>query len=396
MKVLSPGARSAILACALGASVAATGAGSAAADPGATGHRSAARQAAGTERTASPTPLLAYYYLWFNHRSWNRAKIDYPLAGRYSSDDASVVRHQIQQAKSAGIDGFIVSWKDTPANDQRLRLLMTVAGQQHFKLAMIYQGLDFYRRPLPVAEVAADFSTFRDRYASNPVFFRLDGKPLTIWSGTWAFSRAEVARVTSAVRPGMLVLSTEKSVAGFRSVAGVTDGDAYYWSSVNPASNRRYASKLDAMSRAVHHAGEYWIAPFAPGFNARLVGGTEVVPRDHGQTLRTEYSTAVRSSPDVLGLISWNEFSENTYVEPSVHYGYQALTALRQLRGSAAPQPSGPGAPSETGNTGPGGKTAAGGGWPGVLRVCGLALALIAVLGGLGYLRRRGAGRQST
>ena len=37
---------------------------------------------------------------------------------------------------------------------------MTVAAQEHFKLAMIYQGLDFDRQPLPVAEVAADFKTF--------------------------------------------------------------------------------------------------------------------------------------------------------------------------------------------------------------------------------------------
>ena len=28
-----------------------------------------------------------------------------------------------------------------------------------------------------------------------------------------------------------------------------------------------------------------------------------------------------RSSPDVLGLISWNEFSENTHVEPSEQFG---------------------------------------------------------------------------
>ena len=143
-----------------------------------------AGQPAVSLRVTSPTPVLAYYYLWFNHSSWNRAKKDYPLIGTYSSGDPSVMRHQIRQAKSAGIDGFIVSWKNTSLNNQRLRLLMTVASQQHFKLAMIYQGLNFYRHPLPVSEVAADFTTFRDKFASDPVFLRLNGKPLTIWSGT--------------------------------------------------------------------------------------------------------------------------------------------------------------------------------------------------------------------
>ena len=59
---------------------------------------------------ASPaTPLFAYYYIWFSRSSWSRAKKDLPLIGGYSSSDPAVLRHQIQQAKSAGIGGFIVS-----------------------------------------------------------------------------------------------------------------------------------------------------------------------------------------------------------------------------------------------------------------------------------------------
>ena len=52
---------------------------------------------ASAEPVASPTPLLAYYYLWFNHDSWNRAKIDYPLIGRYASNEASVMRSQVAE-----------------------------------------------------------------------------------------------------------------------------------------------------------------------------------------------------------------------------------------------------------------------------------------------------------
>lgn len=276
-------------------------------------------------------PLFAYYYQWFVPNSWDRAKTDLPALGLYSSEDPWVMRKHIQQAKAAGITGFIVSWKDTPTNTRRLRTLMTVAAEERFSLSMIYQGLDFYRKPLPVARVAADFVTFAKQFAGNPVFARLGGKPLTIFSGTWAYSHADVARVTSAVRPGMLVLSTEKSVEGYRRLADVTDGDAYYWSSVNPATNPTYPTKLKEMSDAVHADGKYWLAPFAPGFDARLVGGTKEVPRNDGSTLRTQYATALRSSPDALGLISWNEFSENSHVEPSRRYGREALATLADV-----------------------------------------------------------------
>ncbi|MFZ0158788.1 MAG: endo-1,3-alpha-glucanase family glycosylhydrolase [Kineosporiaceae bacterium] len=284
-------------------------------------------------------PLLAFYYTWFDAGSWNRAKTDFPELGRYTSDDPAVMRQHIEWAKSAGIEGFIVSWKDTTTNNRRLRLLMSVARELDFKLAMIYQGLDFQRKPLPAATVAADFVTFRDSFAADPVFLRVDGKPLTIWSGTWEFTHDQVAQVTGPVRPSLLVLNTEKSVEGYQRIADVSDGDAYYWSSVNPETNTNYAGKLVAMSAAIHARGQYWIAPFAPGFDARLVGGEKVVERRDGRTLRVEYSAAMASAPDALGLISWNEWSENSYVEPSRKYGHTELQILRELRASAVPVP---------------------------------------------------------
>jgi Glycosyl hydrolase family 71 len=348
-----------------------------------------APRAASAPRQARPassaTPLFAYYYIWFSRSSWSRAKKDLPLIGGYSSSDPAVLRHQIQQAKSAGIGGFIVSWKDTPLNDVRLRLLMTVAAKEHFKLAMIYQGLDFYRHPLPTSKVAADFVKFRDEFASSPVFFRVKGKPLTIWSGTWAFSYDQVAQVTRAVRPSMLVLCTEKNVAGFTRLASITDGDAYYWSSVNPSTQTGYQAKLDRMSQAVHHDGKYWIAPLAPGFDARMVGGQHIVPRNKGQTLRAEYAAAVGSAPNMLGLISWNEFSENSYVEPSKHYGYQSLDVLRQLDGTPALKPGSPtSSPAPTLSP-----------WPNVVRLSAFALTLVIAVGLLSYARRRHSHRQS-
>jgi len=137
------------------------------------------------------------------------------------------------------------------------------------------------------------------------------------------------------------------------------------------------------MSNAIHHAGKYWIAPFAPGFDARLVGGLSVVPRNDGQTLRTEYATAANSAPDVFGLISWNEFSENTYVEPSVHYGSFYLRLVSELRSTAVSSESGTpryvAVPAANGS--------------GVLRLVAFAIALVGVVALASYARRRAARR---
>ncbi|WP_159026426.1 endo-1,3-alpha-glucanase family glycosylhydrolase [Streptomyces vietnamensis] len=297
------------------------------------GPRPAAASVAGD---ATRPPLLAYYYQWFNAGSWQRAKTDLPLAGPYSSDDTQVIDRQITEAKSAGIDGFIVGWKQGAVNDRRLRKLVDAAEARNFKVAMIYQSLDFHRRPLPVAQVAADFRYFRDQFAASPALLRVAGRPLTVWSGTWSYTHDDVARVTSAVRGELRVLATEKNVDGYRRIADVTDGDAYYWSSADPETTPGYADKLQEMARAVHADHKIWIAPCAPGFDAQLVGGTKPVPRRDGATLSAEYTAALRSSPDAVGLISWNEFSENTHVEPSHDHGDRYLQVLRDLRGVQA------------------------------------------------------------
>jgi phospholipase C len=284
-----------------------------------------------------PDPLFAYYYIWFNAGSWNRAKIDYPLLGRYSSDEREVMRTHVEWAKRAGIDGFIVSWKSTPVLNRRLRRLAEVAEAERFKLLVIYQGLDFEREPLPAARVAHDLDVFEHRFAQRRPF-QVFAKPLVIWSGTPRFTRAQLASVTERARRKLLVLASERNVAGYRRVAGVVDGNAYYWGSVDPATYPGYAEKLATMGDAIHSRGGLWIAPAAPGFDARLVGGRSVVDRRDGATLRTQLDAATGSSPDAIGLISWNEFSENTHVEPSQRYGSRYLDVVADVRGARLPQ----------------------------------------------------------
>ena len=282
----------------------------------------------------NPVPNMAYYYIWYAETSWDRAKSDYPQLGRYSSDDRSVMEQHVKWAKEASIKGFIVSWKSTLLLNRRLEMLMDVAAKANFSLWIIYQGLDFERNPLPVTQIDHDFEYFVKNYASSPVFKMYD-KPVVIWSGTWEFSPAEVNQVTSGYRKDLYILASERNVDGYKSLASSVDGDAYYWSSVDPVNQTGYQKKLNEMSAAVHANKGLWIAPAAPGFDARLLDGKRLIERDNGKTFRLELNAAMRSSPDAIGIISWNEFSENSHIEPSVNYGTTALEVLSNGHTSA-------------------------------------------------------------
>lgn len=283
-----------------------------------------------TEAPVNGTPVLAYYYIWFDTQSWDRAKTDYPLLGRYSSDNAAVMRQHIRWAKEAGLSGFIVSWKGTDKLNRRLDQLVEIAEQEDFKLAIIYESLDFERNPLPVEQVDADLNYFVNRYADHPVF-DLFGKPVVIWAGTWEFSLKEIQSVVQDKREHVFILASEKNVKGYQRLAKLVDGDAYYWSSVNPDTHPGYPEKLVTMGEAVHANGGLWIAPAAPGFDSRLLGGTTVIDRKAGETLQTEMEAALQSAPDAIGLISWNEFSENSHIEPSKKYDSQYLKVLTEM-----------------------------------------------------------------
>ncbi|WP_133255699.1 endo-1,3-alpha-glucanase family glycosylhydrolase, partial [Micromonospora globispora] len=294
-------------------------------------HADAGRGGTSPHPSAAPVPVLAYYYIWFNPTSWNRAKIDYPLLGHYSSDDVEIMRRHIRMAKTAGINGFLVSWKHTPQLDERLAKLVEVAREEKFRLGIVYQGLDFSRTPLAFDTVRTDLSFFASRYATEPVF-DIFGRPLVIWTGSDRFTAAQIEETVGGVRGKLLVLGNAKNLEDVESSHGVLDGQAYYWSSVDPVAGTS-AAKLTAMSRAVHQRGGLWIAPVTPGFDARLVGGKREVPRRNGDTLRASFAAARLSEPDAIGVISWNEFSENTHIEPSERFGSTDINVLADLLG---------------------------------------------------------------
>jgi len=279
----------------------------------------------------APIPVLAYYYIWFDPSSWKRAKTDLPMLGAYSMNDEQVMQQHVRWAKQAGIDGFIVSWKRTETLNRRLQKLVKIANQEQFKLLLIYQGLDFYRNPLPADRIATDLDYALQTYAHDPAF-NMFGRPVIIWSGTWKFSYDQIAGVTASRRDRALILASERNTEAYQRIADIVDGNAYYWSSVDPTTFPGYQQKLDQMSQAVHANRGLWIAPAAPGFDARLIGGTRIVDRKNGATLRQQMDAALQSAPDAVGIISWNEFSEHSYVEPSQQYGRRYLDVLAELR----------------------------------------------------------------
>ncbi|HZZ16754.1 MAG TPA: hypothetical protein VFE08_12405, partial [Candidatus Sulfotelmatobacter sp.] len=76
--------------------------------------------------------LLAVYMPWFG----DHVHMDVG----YSSEDSTVLRKQIQQARRMGVEAFIVDWygESRPYSDHNFALLQAAASENHFQVALLY------------------------------------------------------------------------------------------------------------------------------------------------------------------------------------------------------------------------------------------------------------------
>ncbi len=329
-------------------------------------------------------PLFVHYYLWWDSAHWKSkvgttyaattqaslpatlaangctgstrytgdTLLDVPAApSLYSQDDSRTFVRHVQEASAAGIDGFVVSWSGsgtaaqtaaTTTFSRRLAMLVSavaahnaVAGARPFKLMIGYQGLNNSRSARTTAAVANDLAYFVRAYASSPVF-RVPAygtKPVVMFLDSRKFSVPALHAIIDPLHRRVTFVGDEHGLTDWnRGASAVFDGDGWYWSSQNPYTNPGSFEQLRALSGTLHAEHKLWFSPLAAGYNKSNFGlAGSCVPRNGTQTLRMLYSGNATSNPDGWMLISWNEFLENTYIEPSLRYGAADLVAIRQL-----------------------------------------------------------------
>jgi hypothetical protein len=269
--------------------------------------------------------------------------VDVPSEGLYDQADAATFERHVALADGAGLKGFLADWQgtgltgQTPASsgyDSRLDLLVHAvdaydAGHQaSFGLGLAYAAFGDYTRP--AASIIADLKYFYGRYGSDRAFAnRYSSKPIVMWLNSRKFSPATVRAVSAAVRPFVYLLGDE-TAASWKNDGPYLDGTSYYWSTQDPWNNPRAASTVVQIAAEVHADGKRWFAPFIAGYDKQMLGGTCVARRGTA-TLAALWKMNGASNPDGWFGISWNEFVENTYLEPSKRYGSTYLDALAAL-----------------------------------------------------------------
>jgi len=287
--------------------------------------------------------VLAYFYGWFNSGQWSSPELVDRPAEPYDSANGDVMARQISQAKSAGIDGFVMSWfgPDEPYTTGVFSGLLGQAAAQGFMAGVdIDMGQDFMSTP-ESAQNAVSFAV--NQLASNPAYLRYNGKPVIFFWKQQRFTVQQWADIRAAVDPNHTTLWIAEGAA--LEYVGVFDGLNLYniaWSGSPGGTNATWSNRTQK-------AGGYFVATAMPGFDESRRGLDRepvVRARGDGYYFRLSFQGAVNSNPHMIIITSWNEFFENSHIEPSANYGTFYLDLARDLISSYKATGSVPTAPA--------------------------------------------------
>jgi hypothetical protein len=317
-------------------------------------------------------PVFAFYYLWWSATHWHdKLGPEYPYAADplplpaslpadecpprslyaddqltdvpaqlWSQDDPGQIEADEREAVAAGLTGFAVNWAGGGTYDGRLAEAFRAANELRaegvpFSLVLSYKAS---ATVLPLSTIVADLTYYRDTYASNPAQYLLGGRPVVIFQGSRKYGDAVLAAVDEAFGDTFRIIGDETPDTYTPERGAYMYGVSYYWSTQDPYGNPESFEQLEDFARAVRAtprntdgSRKVWWAPFTPGYDSVLLGGTTCIPRDGGETMRRLFEGNGATHPDGWTLISWNEYAEGTYVDPMQRYGDRYLHVLAQV-----------------------------------------------------------------
>ncbi len=302
----------------------------------------------------------AYWYPWYGSggRHWQEGYRGTPLLGEYDSADPDVIRQQIAWASDYGVDFFATSWWGQDSYEDAVTrgpFLEGLAGQE-LRFAILYEapgllGMDGGKIPVDDPGVRQrltdDFTYLAQVYFDHPGYLRIDDRPVVFIYLTRAFVgnvREALSEIRAAVKaesdidpfivgdevywqsPTRLRLGPYDGVTAYNmhtSVPGIADGFA-----------AKVGDQYSVWASAAAREDIAFVPDVIPGFDDTAVrpeAGHPTIPRSPELFAeQLEDALVLASGPARMVMItSWNEWHEDTSIEPGDSFGFDYLEILR-------------------------------------------------------------------
>ncbi len=294
--------------------------------------------------TISHPQVLAFYYPWYSHNSQNsrhwkdvnskqqtiRSSHEYPLLGPYNSLSQTVIDQHFQWAQEAGIHGFIVSWWGINSfEDKVVPKLIISANKYQMSLSIYYEKIS---EPVSEKNVIKDICYVYHQYIrNNSTWLTINGHPsLFIYQRPLKQLHSQEPHLWQNLLKKInhhLGCQLHMSIDGLKSQYLSSFDSIHTYNILSKPIQKKVSTKKETLS-VVRNQYQYWkhqcqrvqkpvIMTIMPGYNDTSVR----TPGDklHYQNLYEDlWKMSLSFQPDIILITSWNEWHENTQIEPSL------------------------------------------------------------------------------
>lgn len=269
------------------------------------------------------------------------ASILYPRIGPYDSGSRAVIRYHLATMKAAGISAVSSLWYGPGSNtDTRVPMLLDEAQKLQMRVFICYEEkLNFqgYRHPATrqqaVDSAANDLSYILRTYSQHPAYLRRNDVPIIQQFNGYGkdpvvgdrnYTPQEWQTIFARLPGKVEYLRQNLDESYYPTIQA-----AYVW--WDPGKWPRQFADRAAVLRDQGRL-DFFMAMVCPGFNDTGVWGWGDGPRvSKGYGLDVLDGTtqqALRQNPELVQLVTWNDFNEGTCFEPTVQYGTRFLETL--------------------------------------------------------------------
>ncbi|TDA37635.1 MAG: hypothetical protein DSO07_12385 [Thermoproteota archaeon] len=299
---------------------------------------------------------------------WQTGKIpdDYPLLGKYDAADEIVQWKHVDWAGYAGISVFYIdagAWEDWKINGKEGNIMKGLM-DKGMKCAFFWEpwGNYFDKGTNPnVPEWAIDLTYPKNKYnfvnqlsiiltshlVNHSNYFKFNGRPVIFLYDAAAFIRETDAflELRNRIKDNVLFYGdTLLKIPGLPEYSKwyfkLKDFSNYDWIStwvgfINAEVAKKYSSNYDEWyyrmtsewDRRTKEMGKSYVSSVVPGF--KYVWESQGIGRDINR-IKNQLLYSLKLT-NLVRMDTWNDFAENTFVEPSQRDGFSYLEEIHKI-----------------------------------------------------------------
>ncbi|MBN2413535.1 T9SS type A sorting domain-containing protein [candidate division KSB1 bacterium] len=278
------------------------------------------------------------------------ASVYYPLTGPYDSMDSDILEYQALLMKLSGIDGVMVDWYgmedfwDYAILNESTHAIYDAVKKAGLQFSIVYEDQTikhmvdngFINQSGAIAHGKSVISYIEKNWSNTDTYLKFDNRPVLLTFGPQYFSGSsdwEALFSGLSVQPLFFTLDNRLSPVA----AG-----AYPWPPMwksNSSGILTQTALNDYLIQFYQKAAgwDYLVTSAFPGFNdiykeAGVGDGYGFLDPKNGYTLKSTLQQAVAQNPDVIQLVTWNDYGEGTIIEPTEEFEYLYLEIVQQTR----------------------------------------------------------------